>query len=653
LSLLIVDNLSRHFGAQEVLRGVTFQIDPGEKVGLVGRNGGGKTTLLELIEGLDKPDGGSVTLRKGARLGHVPQIPQFEPGQTVLAYVEGGLAEAKAVEAELARVNDAMEHAGGAELDSLVRRHDELTHALEQLGGWDLSHRVEKVLSGIGLPESFWGREARTLSGGERSRTALARELVAGHDLLLLDEPTNHLDLVGIEWIESWLRELKGAVLIVSHDRRMLSNCVDSILDLERGQVRRYPGSYEKYVTLKQERFASGMRAWELQQDFLSKEEAFIRKHMGSQRTAEAKGRLKKLEHIERLEKPSEDVRIPNIPPPKVERGGEMVLETKGLVGGYGERVLFKDLDLRIGRGQRIGVVGPNGAGKTTLLKILAGRTNAMRGEIDFGHKALCGYYDQDTSGLREDGTPSAEMRRVHPEWTDLEARSYLARFLFRGDEVEKSMAALSGGERARLCLAKLLSTPITWLAMDEPTNHLDLAARASLEELLGDFDGALICVSHDRAFLDGLCTHILEVGGGRATLHTGNYSDWRRRKSDEQAQGLVQREAQRKSDRAAEKGAQRLAEKQDEKQAEKQAEKGAEKAAPKAAGGGKVRNPWAFEKLEKRIMSLEEELKSLQASLVTEDVYRNAAKIREAQMRIAECERELEAANEEWMNWA
>ena len=649
VSLLIVDNVSRHFGAQEVLRGVTFQIDPGEKIGLVGRNGGGKTTLLELIEGLDKPDGGSITLRKGARLGHVPQIPQFEPGQTVLGYVEGGLVRAKEVEAELARVNDALEHAGGAELDSLVKRHDELTQRLEELGGWDLGHKVEKVLSGIGLPESFWQREARTLSGGERSRTALARELVAGHELLLLDEPTNHLDLVGIEWIESWLRELKGAVLIVSHDRRMLSNCVDSILDLERGQVRRYPGSYEKFVQLKQERFASEQRAWEIQQDYISKEEAFIRKHMGSQRTVEAKGRQKKLENLVRVEQPFEDVRIPNIPAPQVERGGELVLETKGLAGGYGERVLFKDLDLRIGRGQRIGVVGPNGAGKTTLLKILAGRANALRGEVVFGHKALCGYYDQDTSGLREDGNPTSEMRRVHPEWTDLEVRSFLARFLFRGNEVEKAMPALSGGERARLSLAKLLSTPITWLAMDEPTNHLDLGARTSLEELLGDFDGALVCVSHDRAFLDGLCTHILEVGGGSAVLHTGNYSDWRRVKNEQNAQALVERDVQRKADRAAD----RAAEKAAEKAAAASAPAAAPAAAPaKPASGGKVRNPWAFEKLEKKIMALEAELRTLQESLVSEEVYRNASKMRDTQTRIAECERELESANEEWLNW-
>jgi ATP-binding cassette, subfamily F, member 3 len=530
LSLLLVDDVRKHFGAQEVLRGVTFQIDPGQKVGLVGRNGGGKSTLLGIIEQIEKPDGGSVTLRKGAKLGHVPQIPRLKPGETVRAYVEGGLEEAREVERELARATERMGTASGVELDRLVRRHDELAHRLELLGGWDLAHRVGAVLGGIGLPPSLWDRDANTLSGGEKSRTALARELVAGHDLLLLDEPTNHLDLEGIEWIEGWLRELKGAVLIVSHDRRLLTNSVDAILDLERGVVRGYPGNYERYLQLKHERFASELRAWEIQQDFLAKEEQFIKKHMGSQRTAEAKGRQKKLEGLARLERPFDDVRAPAIPPPKVERGGELVLETRDLAGGYGERVLFERLDLRIGRGQRIGVVGPNGAGKTTLLRMLAGRASPLRGSIAYGHKALCGYYDQDTSGLRADGTPAAELRREEPEWTDLEIRSFLARFLFRGDEVEKPVSALSGGERARLCLAKLLSKPVTWLAMDEPTNHLDLAARTALEEMLGGFDGALVCVSHDRAFLDGLCTHVLAIGHGEPRLFTGNYSEWRKR---------------------------------------------------------------------------------------------------------------------------
>jgi ATP-binding cassette subfamily F protein 3 len=638
VSLLIVDDLKKHYGAQDVLRGVTFQIDPGQKVGLVGRNGGGKSTLLRLIEGLEQPDGGSLTLRKGARLGHVPQIPRFDAGVTVRAHVESGLAEARTVAQQIEAMAERMHHVHGAELDRLITDHERLSHRLEELGGWDLAHVVERVLSGIGLPEPFWEREAHTLSGGERSRTALARELVAGHDLLLLDEPTNHLDLVGIEWIEAWLRELAGAVLIVSHDRRLLSNSVDAILDLERGQVKSYPGNYKRYVDLKHERFASELRAWEIQQDFIAKEEAFIRKHMGSQRTAEAKGRQKKLENLVRLQRPYDDVRRPNIPAPKVDRGGEMVLETRGLAGGYGANRLFDKLDLRIGRGQRIGVVGPNGAGKTTLLKILAGHAEPLAGSIEFGHKAVCGFYDQDTSGLRVDGTPMTELRRERPEMTDLEVRSYLARFLFRGEQVEKSVSALSGGERARLCLAKLLSKSLTWLAMDEPTNHLDLAARTSLEELLGDFDGALVCVSHDREFLDGLCTHILEVGDGQARLYTGNYSDWRTAKLGESAVRAEQREDAK------------VAAKKLERQAAAAVQV---KPSSKPAPAGRVRNPWAFERLEKRIIELEEERTKLHAEVVTEDVYRNAPLLREKQMRIAEVEMELERSNEEWMNWS
>ncbi|MBM3990059.1 MAG: ABC-F family ATP-binding cassette domain-containing protein [Planctomycetes bacterium] len=633
VSLLIVEDLRKHYGAQDVLRGVTFQIDPGEKVGLVGRNGGGKSTLLRIIEGLEQPDGGSVTIAKGARLGHVPQIPRFVAGQTVLDYVESGLVEARAIERELGLITERMGATEGVELDRLVRRHDELQHRLEQIGGWDLSHVIGAVLGGIGLSETFWEREASSLSGGEKSRTALARELVAGHDVLLLDEPTNHLDLRGIEWIEAWLRELKSAVLIVSHDRRLLTNSVDRILDLERGTLRSFPGNYPKYLQVKAERFESERRAFEVQQDFVRKEEEFIKRHMGSQRTAEAKGRQKKLENLARLHEPYDDVRKPAIPPPKVERGGELVLETRALCGGYGERVLFEDLDLRIGRGQRLGIVGKNGAGKTTLLKLLAGRTRPLAGSIDFGHKALCGYYDQDTSELREDNDSMTEMRRVKPDWTDLECRSHLARFLFRGLEVEKQVKNLSGGERARLCLAKLLATPITWLAMDEPTNHLDLAARTSLEEMLGGFDGALVCISHDREFLDGLCTHILEVEDGAARLYTGNYSAYRARKLEADAELAAERDNARKS-------------------APKPAPKPADPPPQKPAPSGKVRNPWAFEKLEQRIMALEAELETLNDSLLTEDVYKSAPKSREVQTRIAEIQRDLDEANEQWMNW-
>jgi ATP-binding cassette subfamily F protein 3 len=632
MGLLLVTDVHRHYGGQEVLRGATFQIEPEEKVGLVGRNGGGKSTLLRLIEGLEKPDRGSITLRKGARLGHVPQAPVFAAGETVRGYVSEGMAEARAALALALDLTERMAHAHGADLERLIHEHERESERARRLGAWEIERRVETVLSGIGLAPALWDREARTLSGGERGRAALARELVAGHDILLLDEPTNHLDLAGIEWLESWLATIASAVLIVSHDRRLLDRAVGSILDLERGTVRRYPGNYAKYVALREERFQSEWRAWRNQQDFVDKETDFIRRNMAGQRTAEAKGRLKKLENLVRLEEPSHEVRRPNIPAPKTARGGELVLEARELAGGYGGRDVFAGLDLRIGRGQRVGIVGPNGAGKSTLLRVLAARAEPSRGTIEWGHKAQCGYYDQDTSDLDERSTPYGEIRRLVPDWSDQQIRGHLARFLFRADEVEKSVKALSGGERARLSLARLLLREVTWLAMDEPTNHLDLAARTALEELLGDFDGALVCVSHDRAFLDGLCTRILCVEDGRVRAYDGSYTQYREARLAEEAA----RDAQRASAAAAKPRAPEP------------------RPAPRKDGApaGKVRNPWAFEKLEARIIELEAQIATLHAALESEEVYRDAARLRDTQTSIAEAERELADCNERWANW-
>lgn len=651
MSLLILDDVKKHFAAQEILRGASLRLDPGEKVGLVGRNGGGKTTILRLIEGLEHPDWGSVTLRKGARMGHVSQRPQFGPGVTVRTYVESGLDEVRAAIRELEDVNHRLTELAGDALEREMRRHDELTEEIDVLGGWETERRVEKVLSGIGLREELWDREAATLSGGEKSRAALAKELVAGHDLLLLDEPTNHLDLEGIEWIESWIRAQKGAVLVVSHDRRLLNTAVDSILELERGQLTRYPGTYDEYVRLKVERYTSELRAYENQMDFIRKEEAFIKVHMGSQRTAEAKGRQKKLSNLERLEKPFNDVRKPVIRPPRAERGGETVLEARDLVAGYGGKRLLGPVDLKIARRERIGIVGRNGAGKTTLLKVLSGRMPPMSGTIDLGYRAVCGYYDQDTSELRDDSTPYLEIRRDHPDITDQQIRDHLARFLFRGDDIEANVGQLSGGERARLCLARLTLTQPSWLAMDEPTNHLDLAARTALEEMLGDFEGALIFVSHDRAFMDGLCNQVLEVGDGTFRRYEGNYSAWRAAKLAEADAREAQKEKARADAKAEAKAAAKTAARSEPARPTPTETRHATDV--KKSGSGKIRNPYLFEKLEARIMALESELAELQASTTTEDVYRNPAKLRDTQMRIAEVERDLAEANHEWENWS
>jgi ATP-binding cassette subfamily F protein 3 len=609
---------------------------------MVGRNGGGKTTLLRLIEQLDQPDWGSVQIPPGVRIAHVTQRPEFPVGTTVRGWVESGLDELHATMKELDEVNHATSEASGDELDRWMKRHDVLSERIEHLGGWDTGRRVETVLSGIGLADAFWDREARTLSGGEKSRTALARELVGGSDLLLLDEPTNHLDLEGIEWLESFLRELKSAVLVVSHDRRLLGRAVESILELERGELSRYPGNYERYVEIKAERHLADSRAYEQQQDFLRKEEQFIRQHMGSQRTAEAKGRQKKLESVVRLQKPFHDVRKPIIRAPKADRAGEMVLEARDLSGGYGAKTIFSGASFRIARGERVGIVGRNGAGKTTLLRILAGRAQPMGGELDFGHRAECGYHDQDTSALADDATPFVTMRRAWPQLSDQEIRDHLAKFLFRGNDVDAEIRTLSGGERARLCLARLVLSNPSWMAMDEPTNHLDLSARTALEEMLGEYQGALVVVSHDREFLDGLCNVILEVDGGTVTKFEGNYTAWRAAK-------LAAVDDARNASRSAAAAA-KSAPKAAPKPAAKSAPKPAESKKPTAAT--KVRNPWAFEKLEQRIMALEAELESLQEALATEEVWRDSQKLKDTQMRAAEVERDLGEANHEWENW-
>jgi ATP-binding cassette subfamily F protein 3 len=646
MSLLIAENLKRHYGGQEVLRGLSLRIEPGEKLGLVGRNGGGKSTLLRLVVGGEPLDGGSLTLARGATLGYVAQRPSFAAGVLAFDYVEAGLEETRSTQAALAALERELEGAQGEALERAMVRYGELTERLSHLAGWNTENLIERVLTGIGLAPALWRREAATLSGGEKSRVALARELVRRPDLLLLDEPTNHLDLSGIEWLEQYLRDFDRAVLLVSHDRRLLDRVVDGMCELEFGQVRRYPGNYSKFVTLRQERITAELRAYQNQQETIRKEQAFIKKHMGSQRTAEAKGRQKRLERVERLERPLDDIRKPVLRFREVPRSGESVLAAQDLAIGFGSTALHRGLELRISRGERIGIVGPNGAGKTTLLKTLAGRAPILGGELLRGHKAFCGYFDQESAELDPERTPYETIRGDHPLLTDEQIRKHLALFLFRGEEVDKAIRGLSGGERARVALARLLLQEPSWLALDEPTNHLDLAARTALEELLAQFPGSLLCISHDREFLDNLCNRIWELSPAGLREFKGNYSDYRAVLEGEAAAAEGERGAAEARQRAE-------AKRRAEQAAAQAAQQAAKQATASRAPSAKIRNPYRFEKLEQDIMRLEAERERLQAALVSEVVYRDPQALRDHQFQLAELERELEQKNEEWANWS
>lgn len=630
MSILIVTDLKRNFGAREVLAGASLQVEIGDKIGIVGRNGEGKTTLLRHIEGEEKPDSGKVQIAKGSRLGYVRQQPAFLPGQSAHEYVETGLDEVHAVAAQLAKFEEEMCSAEGHRLETVMHRHGELVERMEFLSGWDAEHRVKAVMSGIGLDKSLWDREASTLSGGEKSRVALARELVSAPDILLLDEPTNHLDLEGIEWIEDYLKDIKSAVVIVSHDRRLLNRAVTQIVELERGLTVKYPGHYSKYLTLKEERFANDYRVWKQQSEHIRREENFIKKHMGSQRTAEAKGRQKKLTHIVRVKEPHHDVRRPRLKLKEVARGGEMVFEGLALDVGYDGVPLLSSVDVRLGRGDRLGIVGPNGSGKTTLLKVLAGRLPLLGGELRFGHKASVGYYDQNTSHLDDAESVYDHIRIRHPQMTHLEIRSHLAQFLFRGSDVDAIVGQISGGERARVALAILMLESPSWLAMDEPTNHLDLAARTAIEEFLAAFPGAIITISHDREFLDALCTSVLEVRtDGSARQLPGNYTNWRNTLAEERESAMSNKEA-----------------------AKKRAKQVARKSAPQKKAK-KPGNPLAFERLEEAILKLEAERDLLLENMLKPENYKDAARMSDLQYRQAEIERDLEQKNNEWANWS
>lgn len=531
MAALTASQLRLFYGEVEIFAGVDLQVEEDARVGIVGPNGGGKTSLIRILTGELAADEGTAAWRRGLRVGYVPQTPSQSAEGTLRDEVMLAFARLRQVEDGLAAsALDIQAEAGDARRVA-DRRYDALLREYEALGGYDYQNRMERVVDGVGLPERTLDTPAQSASGGERTRAGLAKALLSDPDFLILDEPTNYLDFKGLDWLEGFLARFSGGFMVVSHDRYFLDKVATQILELDMGRLRSFAGNFTKYRALKADMARRQQVEYERQQEYIAREEAFIRRYKAGQRAREARGRATRLERLERIEKPqtNDAIRLSGV---SANRTGRVAVRTSDLRVGYrqgNESVsLLRVADVELERGSRTAIVGSNGVGKSTLVATLLGLTPPIAGSARLGHNVEPGYYSQGSGDLPQEA-------RVIDALLDIrnlrlpEARNYLARFLFRGDDVFKRVAALSGGERSRLALARLLISEPNMLVLDEPTTHLDIPSREALEGALESYEGTLLFVSHDRRLISALATQLWVVEDGAARLFKGGFEDWMR----------------------------------------------------------------------------------------------------------------------------
>ena len=529
--LLSLQGVQKSFGTNEVLRDASLVLQDGQRMGLVGVNGSGKSTLMKIIAGLESSDGGTITMQKGLRLGYLAQQGEVTEGRTVLEELESVFEPVVEMENQLRQLEQRMAECGEDEemLRRLGGQYDQLTRAFEDRNGYGWKSAVQGVLAGLGFRREQQGQLASSLSGGERTRLCLGRMLLTEPDLLLLDEPTNHLDLKSIAWLEDYLHSYKGAVLLISHDRYFMDHVCDRMAELLLGTIECYDGNYTQYMAQRAERFEIRMRAYELQQKEIARQEAIIARYRQFNREKSirlAESREKRLEKIERLEKPQDESAI-RFRFDTRRRTGEDVLMVDELSKGFDGRTLFEHVKLHLRAGDRVALIGDNGVGKSTLLKCLVNELKPDVGTIRLGAGVDIGYYDQHQAHLHDHKTVLDEVwddfRRM--EQTDI--RGALGLFLFTGDDVLMPVHTLSGGEKGRVALTKLMLRKDNLLLLDEPTNHLDMDSREVLEDALAEFPGTILAISHDRYFINRFATKVCVMEAGGVKEYLGNYDDY------------------------------------------------------------------------------------------------------------------------------
>ena len=620
MPLLRVDRLAVLYGATEVLRDLSFQVEPRQRLGIVGANGSGKSSLLKAISGELIPTAGSLTLAPRARTAYLAQEIEASPHESVYEDALHSRPDIMGLRMRLTELESSMATSTGAELTALVENYGDVQHEYERLDGYAYDNRVAEVLHGVGLTEADQALPPSALSGGQRRRLALARLLLQDADLLLLDEPTNHLDLEAIEWLEEFLRLSRAGMLIVSHDRRFLEHTADDILELQGGSGEWYPGNYRQYLRLRRERRAVRQKEYDAQQEYIARTEEFIRRYKAGQRAREARGRQTKLDRLDRVAPPTDDqqIRIRL----QASSTSDLIFQSDGLTLSYqspaGSAWRLAMPAFTINAGERVAIVGPNGSGKTSLLKALLGELRPLKGRVKTGPRVTMRYYDQHLADLDPDKTVLTELQDAFglPEET---LRTFLGRLLFRGEDAFKLIRSLSGGEKSRVALAKLMLDDAGLLLLDEPTNHLDIPAQEMLEEALQDFEGTIVFVSHDRYFIDAIATRVWVVDQGTVTTHLGNYTDLER--SRQRAGRLVvaaEPEPAPRRDRRKEVG----------------------------AAAGTVAPAAGFEQ---QIGELEAEIRRLEEQLADHQTYDDPARVTQLAQAHESASRRLRALYQEW----
>ena len=628
--LMTVQGVSKAFGMKSVLKDISLTLQQGARMGLIGVNGSGKSTLFRLIAGQMEPDEGSISLMRGTRVGMLTQEADIQSDLTVREELSRVFEPVREMERRLRALEEEMaqKHEDEAELDRLSREYARLTDRFEDAGGYEWPSRIQGVLAGLGFAKGREDQPASVLSGGEKTRLCLARLLLTQPDLLMLDEPTNHLDLSSIQWLEDTLKKYRGTVLIISHDRYFMNSVCDCMAEISMRRLVQYEGNYDQFTVKRQADIERQIREYKLQQAEIARQQAIIQRYRMYNREKSiraAESREKRLEKMERLERPVDEQHV-RFSFEARRRTGDDVLKVHGLAKGFEGRRLFENFDLHLRAGDRVAIIGPNGVGKSTLLNIIARKLKADAGEVEFGANVDLGYYEQHQTGLDPEKDVLNELWDAFPRLDLDRVRSVLALFLFTGDDVYKKISMLSGGEKGRVSLCKLMLKRDNLLLLDEPTNHLDMDSREVLEGALEDFDGTILTVSHDRYFINRVADRIIEMRPDGVKEYLGNYDDYLEKKRREEA-GLedaaasgmtkTQLDKQRRKERLLREGKKAL---------EKQ-----------------------LEAAEARIADAEKEIQDLETRMADPELYQRPDEARETARRHAELQAGMDALYEEW----